>query len=129
MLAMIGCVDLDDRGNDLRVIFQFNRQLQADPNHSMAAWTWPTSQSEQSSGSEGGDTSQDQGPLRLQELEEGACHRGGAEPPQHCLLLMAGRRQSLPLRQSLLSANRLGALPAEGGHLSRCLSNCDQFFS
>ena len=72
MLAMIGCVDLDDCGNDLRVIFQFNRQLQADPNHPVAALT---SQSEQSSGSEGGDASQDQRPLRLQELEEGACYR------------------------------------------------------
>ena len=29
------------------------------------------------------------GPLRLQELEAGACHRGKAEPPQHCLLFCA----------------------------------------
>ena len=30
-LAMFGCADLDGRGNDLRVIFQFNRQPQAGP--------------------------------------------------------------------------------------------------
>ena len=66
MLAMIGCVDLDDCGNDLRVIFQFNRQLQADPNHPVAALT---SQSEQSSGSEGGDASQDQRPFVSKNLK------------------------------------------------------------
>ena len=38
MLAMIACVDSDDRGNDLRVIFQFNRLPQADPKHPMKVW-------------------------------------------------------------------------------------------
>ena len=47
---------------------------------------------EQAGGSEGGDTSQYQGPLRLQELEAGACHHGKAEPPNHCLC----RRLLLP---------------------------------
>ena len=47
---------------------------------------------EQAGGSEGGDTSQYQGPLRLQELEAGACHHGKAEPTHHCLC----RRLLLP---------------------------------
>ena len=38
MLATIACVQLDDRGNNLRVIFQFNWQLQADPNHPLPIW-------------------------------------------------------------------------------------------
>ena len=82
---------IGDFGNDKDNLPQFNRQLQADPNH---PWQGVLQQSgpcqprhsEQASGSEGGDTSQDQGPLRLQELEAGACHHGKAEPPHHCLL-------------------------------------------
>ena len=38
MLATIACVQLDDRGNNLRVIFQFNWQLQAYPNHPLPIW-------------------------------------------------------------------------------------------
>ena len=53
--------------------FQFNRQLQADPNHLLQCGPGRPRHPEQASGSEGGDTSQDQEPLRLQELEEGAC--------------------------------------------------------
>ena len=56
--------------------FQFNRQLQADPNHPWQCGPGRRRHSEQASGSEGGDTSQDLRPLRLQELEEGACHHG-----------------------------------------------------
>ena len=71
--------------------FQFDWQLQADPNH---PWQGVLQQSgpgqprhsEQASGSEGGDASQDQGPLRLQELEAGGCHHAEVEPPQHCPL-------------------------------------------
>ena len=57
-----------------------------------------------------GDTSQDQGPLRLQELEEGACHHGEAELLHHRLLargrlcrrlLMMAAPRLLPWRQSL----------------------------
>ena len=65
-------------------------------------WTWRTSHPEQASGSEGGDASHDQRPLRLQQLEGGVCHHGEAEPPQHrllargrlcrLLLLIPGRR-------------------------------------
>ena len=58
----------------------------------MAKWSWQQWQPCHSSGSKGGDTSQDQGPLCLQELEAGACHHGKAEPPQHCLC----RRLLLP---------------------------------
>ena len=49
-------------------------------------WTWRTSHPEQASGSEGGDASHDQRPLRLQQLEGGVCHHGEAEQPQHSLL-------------------------------------------
>ena len=104
MLAMFGCVDLDDHGNDLRVIFQFNWQLQADPNHPLPIWKRVPARrrhSEQANGSKGGDASHDLQPLRLQDLEEGACHCGQAEPiiasleGRGCLcrqlLLMPGR--------------------------------------
>ena len=83
---------IGDLGSDLRMIFpQFNWQLQAGPNHPWQGFLWQSGpgrprHSEEASGSEGGVTSQDQGPLRLQELEAGACHHGEAEPPQHCLL-------------------------------------------
>ena len=91
---MIACVDWDDLGNNLRVIFQFNWQLQADPNHPLPIWkrvaAWQ-SHSEQANGSKGGDASHDLQPLRLQELEEGACHHGQDEPPHHCLF---GRKKS-----------------------------------
>ena len=61
-----------------RLFFQFNRLLQADPNH---PWQGVLQQSgpgqprhpEQGSGYEGGETSQHQGPLPLQELRAGAC--------------------------------------------------------
>ena len=71
------------------------------------AWQWAPGRrvnlsEEEASGSEGGDASQDQRPLRLQEFEEGVYHHGEAEPPHHrllgkgcvCrqLLLMPGRR-------------------------------------
>ena len=80
-----------DQGNDWvtkmivvmmhRWFFQFNRQLQADPSHPWQRWPGQLHHSEQASGSEGGDASQDQGPLRLQELEAEACHH---DDP-HCL--------------------------------------------
>ena len=100
---MISCVHLDDRGNDLRCFFQFNYKL-TPTTLGLATCTWPMPmrQSEEAIVSEGGDASQDQRPLRLQELEERVCHHGEAEPPQHCLLtrgrlchlrlLMPGRR-------------------------------------
>ena len=94
MLATIACVQLDDRGNNLRVIFQFNWQLQADPNHPLPIWKHVPARrrhSEQANGSKGGDASHDLQPLRLQELEEGACHHGQDEPPHHCLF---GRKRS-----------------------------------
>ena len=96
MLAMIACVDSDDHGNDLKMIFQFNWQLQADPNHPLLIWKRVPGQrlwrhSEQANGSKGGDASQDLRPLRLQELEEGACHCGQTEAPHHCLF---GRKRS-----------------------------------
>ena len=95
---------IGDFGSELKDDFpQFNWQLQADPNH---PWQGVLQQSgpgqprhsEQASGSEGGDASQDQGPLRLQELEAGGCHHGEAEPPQHCLLTRGRlcRRRLLP---------------------------------
>ena len=79
MLATIACVQLDDRGNNLRVIFQFNWQLQADPNHPLPIWKRVPAQrrhSEQANGSKGGDASQDLRPLCHQELEEGAYRHG-----------------------------------------------------
>ena len=113
---MIHCVDSDDRGNDLKMLFQFNRQLQADPNHPCQFGHGRRRHSERASGSEGGGATQDQGLLCLQELGEGAYHHGEAEPPQHrllargrlCqqLLLMSGRR----LRpMEAISATRLEA--------------------
>ena len=59
----------------------------ADPNHPLLIWKRVPGRrlrrhSEQANGSEGGDTSQDQGSLRLQVLEEEACHHGEDEPPQ-----------------------------------------------
>ena len=72
------------------MIFQFNGQLLADPNHSLLIWKCVPGRrrrrhSEQANGSKGGDASQDLRPLRLQELEEGACRHGElnhvAEPP------------------------------------------------
>ena len=86
-------------------------------------------------GSEGGDTSQDQGPLCLQELEEGVCHHGEAEPPHHCLLargrlcrqvlLMSGLRL-FPWRQSRRQDwNELFELYEE---ISRWLFNFDHHF-
>ena len=121
---------------------QFNRQLQADPNH---PWQGVLQQSgpgqprhsEQASGFEGGDTSQDQGSLRLQELEERVCHHGEAEPPHHCLLtrgrlchlllLMSGPRLR-PLEA--ISATHLEARGSSASSCtrSRCLFNCDHHF-
>ena len=78
---MITCVDWDDLGNNLRVIFQFSWQLQADPNHPLLIWKRVPGRrlrrhSEQANGSKGGDASQDLRPLCLQELEEGAYRHG-----------------------------------------------------
>ena len=70
----------------------------------MATWTWQR-------GSEVGDASQELRPLRLQELEEGACHCGEAEPP-HRRLLARGRlcrRLLLPCPLPLMEATRLEA--------------------
>ena len=83
-------------------LLQFNLQLQADPNHPLLIWKRvpgrrPRRHSEQANGSKGGDASQDLRPLRLQELEEGACHCGQAEPPHHCIF---GRKSSSMSRTS-----------------------------
>ena len=66
----------NDCGNDLKMIFPVQSATQADPNHPWRCGAGRRRHSEQANGSEGGDTSQDQGSLRLQELEEGACHHG-----------------------------------------------------
>ena len=75
----------------------------ADPNHPLLIWKRVPGRrlrrhSEQANGSKGGDASQDLRPLRLQELEEGACHRGQAEPPQHCLF--GSKRSSMSTTSS-----------------------------
>ena len=68
--------DCNGCGNDLKMIFPVQSATQADPNHPWRCGAGRRRHSEQANGSEGGDTSQDQGSLRLQELEEGACHHG-----------------------------------------------------
>ena len=120
------------------MIFQFNRQLQADPNQGVLWQHGPgrLHQSEQASGSEGGDASQDQGSLRLQELEKGACHHGEAKPPYH-RLLGRGRLCRLLLRLVLdlcpLEATLATRLEARGSSASsctrsRCFFNCHHQF-
>ena len=89
------------------MIFQFNQQLQAGPSHPLQCGPGRRRPSEQSSGSKGGDASQDLRPLRLRELEEAA----------------SSDRWSL-----IISGTILGALQAEGERLNRCLFNCDHHF-
>ena len=84
--------------------------------------------------------SQDQRPLRLrlQELEEGVCHHGEAEQPQHSLLAR-GRLCRLLLLMSSSTSSLGGNLGDSFGskriqrlelheEISRCLFNCDHHF-
>ena len=64
----------------LKMFFSSSVQS-ADPNHPLLIWKRVPGRrlrrhSEQANGSKGGDASQDLRSLRLQELEEGACHHG-----------------------------------------------------
>ena len=116
--------------------FQFNRQLQADPNHLLQCGPgWPR-YPEQASGSEGGDASQDQGSLRLQELEKGACHHGEAKPPYHrllgrcrlCRLLLRLVLDLCPLEATLATRLEARGSSASGCTRSRCFYNCHHQF-
>ena len=90
----------------------------ADPNHPLLIWKRVPGRrlrrhSEQANGSKGGDASQDLRPLCLQELEEGDCHHGEAEPP-HRRIRARGRlcRELLlpcPRLLPLMEATRLEA--------------------
>ena len=112
----------------LHTSFQFYWQLQVDPDHAgqgvfQQSGSGQPRHSQQASGSQGGDASQDQGPLRLQELEAGARHHGKLESPQHCLLtrgrlcrrLLLPGPGLLPWRQPLRYDWRPGGVQAGGG--------------
>ena len=103
----------------LKMFFSSSVQS-ADPNHPLLIWKRVPGRrlrrhSEQANGSKGGDASQDLRPLCHQELEEGACHRGQAEPPQHCLFGSKGSSMSATSTDAWSATWEDRALQVAGG--------------